>query len=94
MSEIAAKRVHRPNSSATANSSSPQVANHQLSSVDTALNGQGKPFCQSAQGTLANQFLPRSLVIPDSQNSQARIKRSAVGQTQSPARCRLCAKAA
>jgi len=66
---------------AIANTSSPQVARNQFKSLDTKSKGQGNPFCQLAQGMSANQFLPRNLVMPDSQNSQAMIRRRAVGQT-------------
>jgi hypothetical protein len=79
ISDNAAKRVNRPSPISTENTSSPQVAANQFNSVGRALNGHGKPFCQSAHGMSANQFSPRSLVVPDSQNSQNRISRRANG---------------
>ena len=79
--DAAAKRVNSPNNSSTEKTSSPQVAASQLISVGRVLNGQGKPFCQSAQGMSPNQFVPRNLPMPASQNSQKRIARSASGHT-------------
>jgi len=79
ISDRAAKRVNSPVSSSAEKTSSPQVAASQLTAIGRSLNGQGKPFCQSAHGISANQLSPRYLPMPASQNSQNRISRRASG---------------
>ncbi len=93
ISETAAKRVNRPSSNITAKTSSPQVARNQLRSAGRWEKGNGKPFCQEAQGISANQLLPRSLVMPASQNSQHRMMRNASGQRPSPTARSLAVRA-
>ena len=70
----------------TANTSSPQVARVQFRSAAKLIEGRRKAFLPIRPGNMANQFSPRYLLIPASQNSQNMITRRPVGQIQSPDR--------
>src|ERR687892_2437978 len=71
MSATTAKRVPSPSTSARLPKSSVHIASVQLTPTDMRLNGKGNLSLIST-----NQFCPQNLVMPDTQNSEAKNKRS------------------